>query len=77
MDDFENNYHVGDEIEATLSNGTHIGGTIKNMLITGNNSASPKHSDFSIYNHESDVLIENIRFSDVEECRMIKKGNRE
>lgn len=70
------NFEVGDEIEVTLVDGTHIRGTIKNMFITGNKSASPEHSDFSIYNHESDVLFENIKFSSVVECRMIKKGNR-
>lgn len=77
MEDFENNFYVGDEIEVTLSDGTHIGGTIKNVFITGDNSASPEHSDFSIYNHESDVLFENIKFSNVEDYRMIKKGNRD
>ncbi len=76
MEDFENNFHVGDEIEATLSNRTYIRGTIKYMFVSGNNSASPEHSYFSIYNHETDVLLENIKFSYVVECRMIKKGNR-
>lgn len=70
------NFEVGDEIEVTLSDGTHIGGKICKMFATGENPAHPEYSDFSIYNHESDVLLENIKFSDVQDCRMIKKGNR-
>lgn len=75
MEDFEKNYEVGDEIEVTLSDGTHIGGKISKMFATGVNPAHPEYSDFTLKNIDPDIPSKNIKFSDVEDCRIIKKGN--
>jgi len=77
MEDFEKNFKVGDEIEGTLSDKTYFSGKISSMFTTGENPASPEYSVFSIINLDSNVPLENIRFFDVEDCRMIKKGYRD
>lgn len=77
MEDFERKFEVRDEIEVTLADGTHFRGKISKMFATGINPAHPEYSDFTLKNNDPDIPSKNIKFSDVVECRMIKKGNRE
>lgn len=77
MEDFESKFVVGDEIEGTLSDGTHFEGKISWMFETGIRPAHPEYSDFTLKNNDPDIPSKNIKFSDVEDCRMIKKGNRD
>ena len=77
LEDFEKNFKVGDVIECTLIDETHFCGKISKIFTAGENSASPELSDFSVKGIDSRYSFENIKFSDVANCKMIKKGGRD